>query len=659
VNSRLQGLLEPRRERLRDAVLMAALFGAYVGSAKVGIELSVAHGVITPVWAPTGISLAALFLYGPRLWPAVALGALVANATSGASGLDSVFIAAGNTLEALVGSVLLRRVGFRPALDRVRDIFLLVLLGAVASTAVSATNGVTTLWLSGEIDGSHYASEWLLWWVGDGMGDLIVAALLFVLSTRPHRPLDRPARLEGIVLLGLLVGVSSVVFLGGQWRYPHLLFPLLIWAVLRYHQLGAVTSSFVLAATAIVGAVQGTIPLGDRSGTEIVQILEALTAGVAISLLILGAVLAERTKAVSELARAHAGLEEAQELARIGSWEWDIPENRVTWSDELYRLWGLEPASEEITYERYLASIHPEDRELARSTIEHAQSAGTPFAFDHRVLLPDRRERWIHGSGRVIADEAGAPVRMLGTAQDITERKQIDDLRDSILSAVSHELRTPLTSIIGFAVTLKERGDSVAETTRRQMIDHLVRQAKKLDYLLSDLLDLDRLRRGFVRPTFRPTDIGRLVTQVASGHVSDTHEIDVRVISAVAEVDAPKVERIVDNLLANAVRHTPPGTGVSIRVETGDGGVLIAVDDSGPGVAQEDREQIFEIFNRGGEGDDRVPGTGIGLSLVAQFTALHGGRAWVEPSPSGGASFRVLLPQQRPPPHQDLSARRP
>jgi len=648
LNSRLQGLLEPRRKRFRDAVLMAALFGAYVGSAKVGIELSVAHGVITPVWAPTGIALAALFLYGPKLWPAVALGALVANATSGASGLDAIFIAAGNTLEALVGSVLLRRVRFRPALDRVRDIFLLVLLGAVVSTAVSATNGVTTLWLSGEIEGSHYASEWLLWWVGDGMGDLIVAPLLFVLSTRPHRRLDRRARLEGLVLLGLLVVVSSVVFLGGQWRYPHLLFPLLIWAVLRYHQLGAVTSSFVLAAVAIVGAVQGTIPLGDRSGTEIVQILEALTAGVAISLLILGAVLAERTKAVSELARAHAGLEEAQELARIGSWEWDIPENRVTWSDELYRLWGLEPESGEITYERYLDSIHPKDRELARSTIEHAHAAGTPFAFDHRVLLPDGRKRWIHGSGRVIADESGAPVRMVGTAQDITERRQIDDLRDSILSAVSHELRTPLTSIIGFAVTLKERGDSVAETTRREMIDHLVRQANKLDYLLSDLLDLDRLRRGLVRPTFRPTDIGRLVTQVASGHVSDTHEIDVRVISAVAEVDAPKVERIVDNLLANAVRHTPPGTGVSIRVETGEGGVLIAVDDSGPGVAHEHREQIFEIFNRGGGGDDRVAGTGIGLSLVAQFTALHGGRAWVEPSPSGGASFRVFLPEQRP-----------
>jgi PAS domain S-box-containing protein len=647
LKSRLQGLLQPRRERLRDAVLMVALFGAYVGLAKLGIELSVAHGVITPVWAPTGISLAALVLYGPRLWPAVALGAIVANATSGASGMDAIFISVGNTLEALVGSVLLRRMEFRPALDRVRDIFTLFVFGAVVSTAISATNGVTTLWLSGEIHGSHYGSEWLLWWVGDGMGDLIVAPLLFVLWTRPYRRLDSRARLEGLVVLGLLVAVSSIVFLGGQWRYPHLLFPILIWAVLRYHQLGAVTSSFVLAAFAIVGVVHGTIPLGDRSGTEIVQILEGVTAGLAISLLILGAVLAERSRALNDLGRAHASLKEAQEVAHIGSWEWNIPENKVTWSDELYRLWGLEPGSDEITYERYLETIHPNERELARETIEGAQATGTPFAFDHRIMLPDGRERWIHGSGRVITDETGVPKRMLGTAQDITERRQIDVLRDSILSAVSHELRTPLTSIVGFAITLREQGGLVAEETRREMIDHLARQAKKLDSLLSDLLDLDRLRHGFVRPSFRATDIGRLVTQVASGHVSDTHEIDVRVVSAVAEVDAPKVERIVDNLLANAVTHTPPGTKISVRVESGKGGVLIAVDDSGSGVAEEHREAIFEIFNRGGD-NDGTRGTGVGLSLVAQFTALHGGRAWVEPSPAGGASFRVFLPDQRP-----------
>jgi PAS domain S-box-containing protein len=638
----LQRLRAPGGERLREALLMGVLFVAYVSAAKLGIELSVAHGVISPVWAPTGISLAALVLYGPRLWPAVALGALVANVTSGLDPVDAAFISVGNTLEAVVGSMLLLRVGFRPAIDRVRDVFSLLVYGAVLSTAIAATNGVTTLWFSGELERS-YGSEWLLWWIGDAMGNLIVAPLIFVFWTRPWRQLDLRARLEGLVVLAALVALSATVFLGGQWRYPHLLFPMLIWATLRFQQLGAVTSSFVVAAFAVTGAVRGTALVGHGSATEIVQILEALTAGVAVSLLILGAVLAERSEAQRQLAAAHAGLAQAQEVAHLGSWEWEIGSDRVTWSDELYRLWGLEPQSVNLTYERYLDSVHPADREQVRTIVERALESGAPFDFTHRILLPDDSLRWIHGSGRVIGDESGAPARMVGVAQDITERKRIDDLRDSILSAVSHELRTPLTSIIGFSMTLKEQGARLAQRTSDEMVGHLAEQAEKLDRLLADLLDLDRLRHGFVRPSLHPADVRELAVQVASDHRSNTHSIDVDGSPVVADVDAPKVERIIENLLTNAVNHTPPGTKISITVEPHDGGVLIAVDDDGPGVADENREAIFGIFNRG-TASDRVPGTGIGLSLVAQFTALHGGSAWVEESASGGASFRVFLP---------------
>jgi signal transduction histidine kinase len=179
------------------------------------------------------------------------------------------------------------------------------------------------------------------------------------------------------------------------------------------------------------------------------------------------------------------------------------------------------------------------------------------------------------------------------------------------------------------------------------MVGHLAHQASKLDHLLSDLLDLDRLRHGFMRPNLRPTDVQELAARVASDLHSNTHVVDVDGSQVIADVDAPKVERIIENLLANAVNHTPPGTTISVSVEPQDSGVLIAVDDDGPGVADEQREAIFGIFNRGTAGD-RVPGTGIGLSLVAQFTALHGGSAWVEESASGGASFRVFLPGRRP-----------
>ena len=232
---------------------------------------------------------------------------------------------------------------------------------------------------------------------------------------------------------------------------------------------------------------------------------------------------------------------------------------------------------------------------------------------------------------------------MAGTAQDVTERKQLDELRDNILAAVSHELRTPLTSVLGIAITLRERGETLSDEDRSAFFEHLSVQAGRLDRLLSDLLDIDRLRHGSDRPTFVPTDVGGLVEAIVAAYEADGRAIEVRAERIPAEVDASKVERIVENLLANAVKYTPAGSAIRVRVERVGDAVLLAVDDRGPGVLEEERELIFGVFNRGAV-PAGVPGVGIGLSLVAQFAALHGGRAWVEDNPEGGASFRVLLP---------------
>jgi PAS domain S-box-containing protein len=625
---------------VRYVVSASALAAAYVGAAKLGIELSVAQGVITPVWAPTGIALAGLVLWGRRLWPAVAVGAFIANATSSASIGEAAGISVGNTLEALVGATLLLRVGLRPTLDRVRDVAALVVLGAASSSAIAATNGAGLLRLTGSVE--HFGSGWLLWWMGDAMGALIVAPLLLVWSARPWKAFPRPAqRLEALAVAAALAAVSSVVFVDGHWRYSHTVFPLLIWATLRFRQPGAVTGSFLVTAIAVAGAVHGSIPLGEHTATEVVQILEGLLAGIVVSLLLLGAVLSEREQALGSLA-------EAQRVAHLGSWEWDIARDRVRWSDELYRLFGFGPQSVAVSYESFLERVHPADLALVRATVDRAYAEGTPFAIEYRVVLPDGRVRWLHGRGRVVTDESGAVVRMLGTAQDISEHKRVEELRDSILSTVSHELRTPLASIIGFAVTLRERAARLSSQTRKEIVTHLDEQARRLDQLLTDLLDLDRLRHGVTRGSFRRTDVGSLVAGVVAQHNSDGHTITLDVEPVEAEVDVPKVERIVDNLLANACRHAPAGSEVSVRVAPGDGGAIIAVDDRGPGVDADERETIFEIFRRGGAGVASGRGSGVGLAIVTQFTELHGGRAWVEDHPGGGASFRVFLPLRPP-----------
>ena len=631
----------PRFGRVLYPALLACVAALYIGAAKLGIQLPVAHGVVTPVWAPTGIALAALVLFGPSLWPAVAIGALVANATSGASLGVAAGISVGNTLEAVVGAALLRRVDFRSSLDRVRDVAALVLLAAGASTAIAATNGVTVLWVSGNLSDS-YASSWFLWWSGDAMGNLVAAPLLLVWLSAPFWKPRVAEIAEGAALVGLLAGLSWFVFVHGYWHYPHLLFPLLVWASLRFYQRGAVTSSFVVAAFAIAGAVNGSTPLGGSSTTEVVQIEEGLLAAVIVSLLILGAVLSERTAAERTLQHERAIFAEAQAVAHIGSWEWNLAADRITWSDELFRLYGMAPVPG-MTSASYLEQIHPEDRPRVEELFACALIDAAPFSFEQRVIGGNGTPRWIQVQGHVIVDAAGDPVRMVGTAQDVTETKRLHELRENILATVSHELRTPLTSIIGFAQTLLERGTELDEATRAEMVRNLVEQAYRLQRLLSDLLDLDRMRHGLLPPSFRPTDVGALVANVAARQAELGRQIGLHAEPVVADVDAAKVERIVENLLANAIKHTPPGTDVVARVEQGDGFVMIAVDDRGRGVQEEEREAVFELFTRG-DSLEGVPGAGIGLSLVAQFAAVHGGRAWIEDHPGGGASFKVRLP---------------
>ncbi len=241
--------------------------------------------------------------------------------------------------------------------------------------------------------------------------------------------------------------------------------------------------------------------------------------------------------------------------------------------------------------------------------------------------------------------------RALAAEQDAVERlRALDDLKNAFLSAVSHELRTPLTAILGSALTLERPDVHLSEHDRIALTRAVATNARKLSMLLADLLDLDRLTRGIVQPVRLPTDVGDLVRRLAAGcQELEDHPVELEIAPVVVEVDGPKVERIVENLLVNAARHTPPGTGV--RVEAGPhgpDGVLIVVEDRGPGVPDALKQAIFEPFRRGPD-EAVTQGVGIGLSLVSRFAELHGGRAWVEDRPGGGASFHVSLAGSDPP----------
>jgi PAS domain S-box-containing protein len=314
--------------------------------------------------------------------------------------------------------------------------------------------------------------------------------------------------------------------------------------------------------------------------------------------------------------------------------------------------------------------IHPDDRGQASERLR--------VLAEYRHAVPTCQERFLRLDSSVVEVEVtGMPLTYGGrpagqlVAREITERrraeeeraqawkakeeamrrlKALDTMKNTFLEAVSHDLRTPLTVVLGNALTLVRDEVTLSRAEERALMDRIVANARKLDRLLTDLLDLDRLSRGVIEARRQPTHLARLIRRVVEECDSeDGHAVVVQAEEVTAMVDGPKIERIVDNLLRNCLRHTPPDTRIWVRLTASPEGALIAVEDEGPGVPPELREEIFEPFRQGPSSAAHSPGVGIGLSLVARFTELHSGHAWVEEREGGGASFRVFLPTEPAP----------
>ena len=316
----------------------------------------------------------------------------------------------------------------------------------------------------------------------------------------------------------------------------------------------------------------------------------------------------------------------------------------------------------------WLRSVHPDDRALVRRLNEQADRTMEPFIAEYRMRTRDGRTIWIHDESAVLFDDDGKPVQWQGVMVDITAQRraaelerdlrveretgqrlrEVDEMKNTFLQAVSHDLRTPLAAILGLAITLGRNDIELEPDEVHELGTRIATNARKLDRLVHDLLDLDRLSRGIIEPSFKEADVGELVLRLVNESDQPLRrKVVTDVEHVVAAVDPPKVERIVENLLANTTKHAPSSSHVWVSAHQADGGVLIGVEDDGPGIPADVREEIFEPFNRGPASPVHAPGVGIGLSLVRRFARLQGGEAWVEAREGGGSSFRVFLPDAR------------
>jgi PAS domain S-box-containing protein len=437
---------------VRTVLPLLALAAAYYVGARVGLLLALVEGQVTPLWPPTGIALVGLLLLGVRVWPAIALAALLVNAPLGPSLLGAVMIAVGNTAAPLAAYALLRRVSFRAALDRLRDALALVFLGAFAGMLVSATVGSGVLVLSGAVDSAEFWSTWAVWWAGDAMGVLVVAPFLLVLrSARALRTVPAPRLAEGLLLiLGTLLAAVFVLNRDDQMIYA--VFPFLIWGAVRFGLAGAAPSALVVVIVAALAAVRGSGLLADEPLFERMAVLHAFNGTAALTAFLLAALTTERNRAreaaehagssleqrvqertaqlvaaVDQVQRSEAMLAEAQRVGQVGSWDWDPESDAVAWTDEHFRLFGLEPGSISMDYTAFLDRVHADDRDVVERAVDRAFRDHSPFTVQYRVVWPDGNVHWLEGHGSVVLDRGGRVLKVVGTARDVTEAKLADD----------------------------------------------------------------------------------------------------------------------------------------------------------------------------------------------------------------------------------------
>ncbi|HBA59539.1 MAG TPA: hypothetical protein DCZ92_01690 [Elusimicrobia bacterium] len=368
--------------------------------------------------------------------------------------------------------------------------------------------------------------------------------------------------------------------------------------------------------------------------------------------------IAERKKTEEALRESGQRLNKAQEMAHLGSWELDIVKNRLSWSDEVYRIFGLKPQEFAATYEAFLAAVHPADRAAVDAAYSGSLREGRDFyEIEHRVVRQATGEvRFVLERCAHFRDGSGAIRRSVGMVHDITEQKKAEaEIRRSNESleqfayVASHDLQEPLRVMGSYSELLGRRYQGKLGSDADEFIGYIVDGAKRMQNLINDLLTYSRV--GCADKNGGEVDCNAALARVLSGMRNAIAESGAAVthdsLPVLTGCESDFVQ-LFQNLISNGVKFRGPGAPrVHIKAERQGSDWLFSVKDNGIGLEPQYKDRIFVIFKRLHAKND-YPGTGIGLAVCKKIVEAQGGRIWVESEPGKGAAFYFTLPAKGP-----------
>ncbi len=374
-----------------------------------------------------------------------------------------------------------------------------------------------------------------------------------------------------------------------------------------------------------------------------------------------------RKKIEEDLLKSNQSLAMAQEIGNIGSWDNDLINNEIYWSDQTFRQFGLDPSKDKPSDKLFKQNIHPDDLEKVELAIEKTFKSLEPYDIKVKMRRSDGTVWFMHAHGRIITNDKGKPIRFIGIQQDITDivkntkelirakesAEESNRLKSEFLANLSHEIRTPMNGIIGFASLLEQ--EELRQEERKNFSQIIINSSKQLLRIIDDLIEISKLQTRQVKTYVKELNIGDLLIELftifelkgKSSGISFYVNNALKPNEQIIITDGSKVKKVLENLLENAFKFTKEGM-IELGVEKREKELVFYVKDSGIGIEKNKQELIFERFSQEEKEISRKSGgLGLGLSIAKENVNLLNGKIWVESVKGEGSAFYFALPLEK------------
>lgn len=644
----------------------------YYLSARTGLLLAYKNTNATPIWPPSGIALAAILLFGYRVWPGILISAFTVNLVVFLSNNTtdmhtaiwvSSLISIGNTSEVLLGFYLLKKSAENiTGLEKIKNVFQFTFVVLIMSLT-SSIIGTTTVCLADIASWTQYLTIWLIWWLGDVSGALIIAPLLLSIAVYLNTKWKWDKKtIEALVLYLITLLISALVF--GNWLQvnspfvnAYIILPVLLWAAIRFELLEVVTAIAISSIIAVFGTANGYGPFISGSQTEWLLSLQLYISIVSICILTLRAAINENKKALEALKFSENFLNSIVE---------NIPNMIFVKEATELKFVRFNKAGEELLGYSREELVGKNDYDFFPKNEADFFIAKDKKVFDTGKLLEIEEEsiHTKHKGVRIletkkipILDSSGNPIYLLGISSDITDRKKIvteletrtkelarsNTELEQFAYVASHDLQEPLRTVATYLQLLEKRYKDKLDPEAKDFIAYALGGSNRMRALIHSILEYSRINR--IKP-FEDIDMNLLLKEVLENIRVSIKENNVSIkINELPEIhgDHVLINQLFQNLIENAIKFKKtinPEIIISCKRQGNE--YLYSVADNGIGMKKEFTRKIFDIFQRLNSREE-YSGTGIGLAICKKIVERHGGEIWVESEAGKGSTFYFTI----------------